>query len=109
MSALRVWVDTFRGRGQDTALDRHLMGLKVFKPLETTTEMGRMAIRVFRVMVTPPFTWVRWAYPFDAQPGKYTMRLRATDGAGAVMDQEERDPLPDGATGWPRRRFTVED
>jgi DMSO/TMAO reductase YedYZ molybdopterin-dependent catalytic subunit len=58
--------------------------------------------------LNPPLTWVRWAFPFDAHPGKYTMRLRATDGAGTVMDQTERDPLPDGATGWPRRRFKVE-
>jgi hypothetical protein len=37
------------------------------------------------------------------------MVLRATDGTGAVMIQEDRDTLPDGATGWPRRRFKVED
>jgi len=59
--------------------------------------------------LNPTFTWIRWAYQFDAQPGKYTMILRATDGTGAVMIQEERDTLPDGATGWPRRRFKVED
>ena len=59
--------------------------------------------------LNPPFTWVRWAYAFDAQPGKYTMKLRATDGNGTVMDETERDPLPNGATGWPRRRFEVKD
>ncbi len=59
--------------------------------------------------LNPPFTWVRWAYQFDAVPGKYTMRLRATDGTGAVMIQDDRDTLPDGATGWPRRSFKVED
>jgi DMSO/TMAO reductase YedYZ molybdopterin-dependent catalytic subunit len=59
--------------------------------------------------LNPPFTWVRWAYPFDAQPGKYTLRLRATDGNGAVMSQDDRDTLPSGATGWPRRRFEVKD
>jgi DMSO/TMAO reductase YedYZ molybdopterin-dependent catalytic subunit len=59
--------------------------------------------------LNPPFTWVRWAYQFDAQPGKYTMILRATDGTGAVMDEKDRDPLPDGATGWPRRNFKVGD
>jgi DMSO/TMAO reductase YedYZ molybdopterin-dependent catalytic subunit len=59
--------------------------------------------------LNPPFTWVRWAYPFDAQTGKYTMTMRATDGTGAVMIEEDRDTLPDGATGWPKRRFKVED
>jgi hypothetical protein len=59
--------------------------------------------------LNPPFTWVRWALPFDAKPGKYSMKLRATDGAGTVMTEDEQDPLPDGATGWPRRRFEVKD
>jgi DMSO/TMAO reductase YedYZ molybdopterin-dependent catalytic subunit len=58
--------------------------------------------------LNPPFTWVRWAYQFNAQPGKYTMVMRATDGTGAVMIKEDRDTLPDGATGWPRRHFKVE-
>lgn len=62
---------------------------------------------VLEPSINPPFTWVRWAYTFDAQPGKYTMRLRATDGDGTVMSQDDRDTLPSGATGWPRRRFEV--
>lgn len=56
--------------------------------------------------LNPPFTWVRWAFPFDAQAGtKYKMKIRATDGAGEVMIETQRDPLPDGATGWPSRGF----
>ncbi|MEA2584898.1 MAG: hypothetical protein QOF33_2983, partial [Thermomicrobiales bacterium] len=39
----------------------------------------------------------------------HTLRLRATDGAGAVMDEAARDTLPDGPTGWPARRFKVAD
>jgi DMSO/TMAO reductase YedYZ molybdopterin-dependent catalytic subunit len=57
--------------------------------------------------INPPFTWVRWAFPFDATPGKVELRIRATDGAGAVAPQEDNDPLPDGATGWPKRTFVV--
>ncbi len=57
--------------------------------------------------LNPPFTWVRWAYPFEAVSGKYKMKMRATDGSGQVMDEKERQPLPDGATGWPRRSFEV--
>ena len=63
---------------------------------------------VLEPALNPPLTWVRWAYRFEAVPGKYTLRLRATDGAGTVMDEAERDRLPAGATGWPRRRFKVE-
>ncbi|MBA3641261.1 MAG: molybdopterin-binding oxidoreductase, partial [Acidobacteria bacterium] len=55
-----------------------------------------------------PFTWVRWALPFDAQPGEHTMTLRATDSEGTVMDERRRPPLPDGATGWPTRTFNVD-
>lgn len=47
--------------------------------------------------------------PFEATPGKVKMKMRATDGTGAVMDEKERSPLPDGATGWPRRSFTVKE
>jgi DMSO/TMAO reductase YedYZ molybdopterin-dependent catalytic subunit len=57
--------------------------------------------------LNPPLTWVRWALPFDAVEGKYKMRMRATDGTGQVMTEVERSPLPDGATGWPRRSFEV--
>ncbi|MDQ2684042.1 MAG: molybdopterin-dependent oxidoreductase, partial [Chloroflexota bacterium] len=32
-----------------------------------------------------PFTWVRWAFPFEAVSGKFTMKIRVTDGQGAVM------------------------
>ncbi len=54
-----------------------------------------------------PFTWVRWAFPFDARPGEQTLTIRAIDGDGVLMDETRRPPLPDGATGWPTRTFTV--
>lgn len=59
--------------------------------------------------LNPPLTWVRWAIMVDAQPGEYRMRIRVTDGTGEVMMEQERSPLPDGATGWPSRRFEVGD
>ena len=58
--------------------------------------------------INPPLTWVRWAFPFEAVTGsKISMRIRATDGAGGVMTNRISPPLPDGATGWPLRRFKV--
>jgi DMSO/TMAO reductase YedYZ molybdopterin-dependent catalytic subunit len=56
----------------------------------------------------PPFTWVRWALPVELAKGEYQMRIRVTDGEGNVMPQTDRSPLPDGATGWPRRTVRVE-
>lgn len=57
--------------------------------------------------LNPPFTWVRWLYQFDAQPGVYKGVMRATDGTGKVMPSTIRSPLPDGATGWPTRDVRV--
>lgn len=58
--------------------------------------------------LNPPFTWVRWAFPFQGDPDEYKMKIRATDGEGNVMDEQERRPLPDGATGWPAKSFEIE-
>jgi DMSO/TMAO reductase YedYZ molybdopterin-dependent catalytic subunit len=58
------------------------------------------------VPINGPFTWVRWRYGFDASE-RTDLWLRITDGEGTVAPQEERPPLPDGATGWPRRRINV--
>ena len=57
--------------------------------------------------INPDFTWVRWVFPFDAAPGDISLLLRATDGEGTVAPEEYRPPLPDGATGWPSRKFRV--
>ena len=55
----RAWVDAFLGRGHDTPLDRYLVGLPFYRPLSSVTEMAKMSLTVFKVLVTPPFTWVR--------------------------------------------------
>ncbi|MDP9370027.1 MAG: molybdopterin-dependent oxidoreductase, partial [Chloroflexota bacterium] len=54
-----------------------------------------------------PFTWVRWAFPFEAVPGKHKLVIRPTDGTGQVAEEKRRNPLPEGATGWPSRRVQV--
>ncbi len=45
-------------------------------------------------------TWNLWTYQWQADPGKYDVLVRATDGAGQLQDPEARRPLPDGATGY---------
>lgn len=57
--------------------------------------------------INPNFTWVRWVYPFEAVSGNISLLMRATDGQGTVAPQEDRPPLPDGATGWPQRTARV--
>lgn len=50
--------------------------------------------------VPGPVTWRQWWLPWDATAGQHTIRVRATNGRGAVQTGEERDVIPAGATGW---------
>jgi DMSO/TMAO reductase YedYZ molybdopterin-dependent catalytic subunit len=52
-------------------------------------------------------TWRQWLYRWDATPGDHTLRVRATDGTGAVQTSRVAPPDPDGATGLHTRRVTV--
>ncbi|HEU4350098.1 MAG TPA: molybdopterin-dependent oxidoreductase [Actinoplanes sp.] len=45
-------------------------------------------------------TWVQWRYGWTATPGPHSLRVRATDGTGAVQTEGRATPFPDGATGW---------
>lgn len=47
-----------------------------------------------------PLSWVIWRFTWNPpRPGTYTLRVRATDGTGAIQIGNRRDPIPDGATG----------
>jgi DMSO/TMAO reductase YedYZ molybdopterin-dependent catalytic subunit len=52
-------------------------------------------------------TWRQWVHLWDATPGRHTLQVRATDGAGAVQTGEQAPPEPDGATGWHTVEVTV--
>jgi DMSO/TMAO reductase YedYZ molybdopterin-dependent catalytic subunit len=58
--------------------------------------------------INPPFTWVRWVFPFEAAGEAVKLTMRATDGDGIVGTSQQRPPLPAGATGWPWRSVKVE-
>ncbi|MCY3925922.1 MAG: molybdopterin-dependent oxidoreductase [bacterium] len=45
-------------------------------------------------------SWRQWVYAWDARPGSYRIRCRATDGTGYTQTSQIRPPAPDGATGW---------
>ena len=47
-----------------------------------------------------PQTWVQWKYAWQATPGVHEIRVRATDGTGAVQDARVTPPPPDGARGY---------
>ncbi len=55
-----------------------------------------------------PYTWVLWAAVWTATaPGEYAVRVRATDGTGALQAREEVGTLPDGASGYHLLRVRV--
>lgn len=45
-------------------------------------------------------TWVQWVTDWTADPGRHEITVRATDGTGAVQDEQPSPPAPDGARGW---------
>lgn len=52
-------------------------------------------------------SWRQWVFAWDARPGSYKIRCRATDGTGYTQTSEIRPPAPDGATGWHTIDVTV--
>ena len=52
-------------------------------------------------------SWRQWVYYWEAAPGEYQIRVRATDGTGYTQTSERRPPAPDGATGWHMRNVRV--
>jgi DMSO/TMAO reductase YedYZ molybdopterin-dependent catalytic subunit len=44
--------------------------------------------------------WRQWVYPWEAEPGTYRVRVRATDGTDETQTEEIQPPRPDGATGY---------
>ena len=45
-------------------------------------------------------TWRQWVYEWDAEPGSYTIAVRATDKNGDTQTSRRVPPRPNGATGW---------
>jgi DMSO/TMAO reductase YedYZ molybdopterin-dependent catalytic subunit len=55
-------------------------------------------------------TWRQWRYRWEkATPGKHSVRARAYDGEGIPQPEEPKDVGPDGAQGYHRVEFTVDD
>jgi hypothetical protein len=44
--------------------------------------------------------WVQWRLDVNLAAGGHTIKVRATDGTGAVQEERRTPPAPDGARGW---------
>jgi DMSO/TMAO reductase YedYZ molybdopterin-dependent catalytic subunit len=51
--------------------------------------------------------WRLWIYDWNAKPGEYTIKVRATDGNGDTQTQSKASPHPSGATGYHTIKVTV--
>ena len=68
--------------------------------VEVSTDGGKTWSKALVKNALSSNTWVLWVYPWTPpQKGDYTLRVRATDGKGGLQSAEERDSLPDGASG----------
>jgi DMSO/TMAO reductase YedYZ molybdopterin-dependent catalytic subunit len=45
-------------------------------------------------------TWRQWWLPWYADPGRHTIRVRATDESGQTQPADRLAPFPSGAQGW---------
>jgi DMSO/TMAO reductase YedYZ molybdopterin-dependent catalytic subunit len=52
-------------------------------------------------------TWVQWTCDWQADKGEHQIRVRATDGTGAVQTDQRAGTFPSGATGWHTIAITV--
>ncbi|QIN78381.1 molybdopterin-dependent oxidoreductase [Rubrobacter marinus] len=51
--------------------------------------------------------WRQYVYEWEAEPGEYVLKVRATDGEGETQTAEEAAPIPSGATGYHTIEATV--
>jgi DMSO/TMAO reductase YedYZ molybdopterin-dependent catalytic subunit len=52
-------------------------------------------------------TWRQYVHNWEARPGDYTLKVRATDGEGKTQTEDEAAPHPSGATGYHTIQVTV--
>jgi DMSO/TMAO reductase YedYZ molybdopterin-dependent catalytic subunit len=74
--------------------------------VEVRVDGGRwMQARLAAVPSTD--TWRQWVVRWDATAGEHLIEARATDSSGTPQPEQQTDPVPSGATGWPAKPVTV--
>ncbi len=82
-------------------------GDRGIKKVEVQVDDGPWNEAVLRTPPLSPLTWVQWRYDWPAARGTHTLRVRATDGTGALQIEQPADTYPDGATGYHAVRATM--
>lgn len=75
-------------------------GDRGIQKVEIQIDDGDWQEATLRVPPLSPLTWIQWRYDWDASRGGHHLRVRATDGTGALQIEEETGVRPDGATGY---------
>lgn len=76
-------------------------GTRGIKTVELSFDDGKTWSPAMLEAAAGPITWVRWAYHWTPpSPGIRSIWARATDGSGATQTPVQRQPYPDGATGY---------
>lgn len=74
-------------------------GSRGIRRVEVRVDEGPWREAALRLPPLGQLTWVQWRYDGPVSPGRHRLRVRATDGAGALQVTESSPPHPDGATG----------
>jgi DMSO/TMAO reductase YedYZ molybdopterin-dependent catalytic subunit len=100
--------------GSTLDLKRHIIsgiafaGDRSISKVEVSTDGGKSWRQAY---VKPPASttsWVVWGYEWTPPaPGKYTVQVRAYDGAGKLQIAKAAEPYPNGATGYHKVTYQV--
>jgi DMSO/TMAO reductase YedYZ molybdopterin-dependent catalytic subunit len=83
-------------------------GARGIKQVEVSFDGGKTWQATTLEAAAGPITWVRWVLQWTPPgPGTATILARATDGKGDVQTPVDRQPYPDGATGYDTVSFNV--
>ncbi|MDQ6693642.1 MAG: molybdopterin-dependent oxidoreductase [Chloroflexota bacterium] len=82
-------------------------GNRHIKAVEVSTDDGKSWNPAELRPEAGPFTWRQWIYPWKPTAGTYRLKVRATDGTGAVQTATEANTFPNGATGYHTKQVRV--
>lgn len=75
-------------------------GARGIRHVEISTDGGEHWLAANLTPSLSPYAWRFWNYDWTVSaPSRYTLVVRATDGAGSLQTSVEQEPAPDGATG----------